>query len=935
MGRRGVTVHNYEGKAMGCINSVRRYASLSRAVALALGTSALTPALAQTVQFNLPEEDAVAAIPEFARQANLQIIAPADKLRGIRTHSVTGALDARTALSLLLQGTGITVASDDGHIISLRLADRASRTGAPAGADANGPRPAEGTGVVAGGTELEEVVVTATRRTENLQNVPIAITALTGTTLNQLNVQTLDDFVKFLPNVSTAGLGPGQSEVYMRGLSTTHQGNQVAGGTGAFPNVAVYLDDQSAQLPGRNLDIYAADLERIEILEGPQGTLYGAGAQAGAVRYITNKPKLDAVEAGANASYSTTAHGDPSSAVQAFLNVPVIADTLALRAVIYDDSRGGYIHNVPGTFVRSSSDAGIAYYFNGVVPPGSQTLSNANVVSRAFNPVTYKGIRASALYKFNDDWNLLLEQSYQNMEADGVFAYDPTLGDLNIQQYNPSWDKDRFEDTAWTINGRAGPLKLVYTGGYLVRNVDEVSDYTAYSRGPFAPYYQCNLTTPVCYSPSATWHNVERNAHQSHEIRVSTPDESRLRAIGGVFWEDYRIQTSQNFLYGSPQAGFSSFGPVPGVPAFDPNPRPAGTVFFTDLTRGYQQKAAFGELAFDLVPKSLVLTVGTRFYHFDNFDRGQSDSEYGCRNVSPCAPPNGIFDVFNFSRANSGHKSKANLSWKPADEVLIYATYSEGFRPGGFNQGAGVIPKTSPLYGIFTIPRFYDSDDLKNYELGWKTQWFGHRLQFNGALYDEEWSNVQLQIYDPALYGNAGFTVNGPHYRVRGIEGDVEFRVTAGLTVDSSFAWNRSQQVNEPSLNVGGGEVTLFPTRGVGSPLANAPPFQGNVRARYELPYDEYLWHVQAAAQHTDHSYADVITQGALQPPDYELAPYTTYDASVGVSKDAWEAEFYGQNLTDTRAQLFISSQSYVALTTVNRPRVLGVRFSYKFKGGH
>ena len=607
------------------------------------------------------------------------------------------------------------------------------------------------------GNELEEVVVTATRRSENLQSVPIAITALTSTALAELNVQTLDDFLKYLPNVTTAGVAPGQDEVYMRGLSTTHQGSQVVGGTGAFPNVAVYLDDQSVQLPGRNLDVYAADLARIEVLEGPQGTLYAAGAQAGAVRYITNKPKLDVDEGSVDASYSTTAHGDPSASGVAMLNVPVIPGTLALRAVIYNDSRGGYIHNVPATFTRSPTDIGIVNYFGGVVPPGSTSLSNADLVSRAFNPLTYKGIRVSGLYQMNDDWNLLVQQSYQSMEADGVFAYDPQLGDLNVQQYNPSKDLDKFEDTAWTVNGRIGALKLVYTGGYLVRNVDETADYTNYARGPFAAYYQCTMgANATCYSPSSIWHNIERNTHQSHEFRVSTPDDARVRAIGGIFWEDYRIQTSQNFLYADAQAGFPPLTPVPGVEVFDPSSRVAGTAFLSDITRGYEQKAAFGDVAFDLIPHSLTLTVGTRFFRFDNFDSGQSDSVYGCRNIDPCTPANGIFDLFNFSQANSGHKSKATLSWKPLEDVMVYATYSEGFRPGGFNQGVGLIPPTSPLYGKFSVPRFYNSDTLKNYEIGWKTQLFDHRLQFNGAIYDEEWSNVQLQLYDAVLYGNSG-----------------------------------------------------------------------------------------------------------------------------------------------------------------------------------
>src|ERR1700681_1911657 len=217
---------------------------------------------------------------------------------------------------------------------------------------------------------IQEITVTAQRRTENMQNVPITITALTAETLNQLNITTLNDYVKFLPNVTVANQGPGQGLIYMRGLATTEDGEQSSGATGSFPNVAVYLDEQSAQLPGRNLDVYAADIERIEVLEGPQGTLFGAGAQAGVIRYITNKPKLDKVEANVNAGYGYTSHGDPSTNVDATLNLPLIDNTLAVRAVIYNERRGGYIDNVPGTFTRKPTDLGIKspYYFSGVVP---------------------------------------------------------------------------------------------------------------------------------------------------------------------------------------------------------------------------------------------------------------------------------------------------------------------------------------------------------------------------------------------------------------------------------------------------------------------------------------------------------------------------------------------------------------------------------------
>src|SRR6202041_2622761 len=156
-----------------------------------------------------------------------------------------------------------------------------------------------------------------------------------------------------------ASNGPAQGNIYMRGLSTGGSGNQGVGAVGAFPNVAIYLDEQSGQVPGRNLDIYAADLARIEVLEGPQGTLFGSGAQAGVLRYITNKPKLDVTEGAANAGYSYTAHGDPNSNLDAMINVPLIEGTLAARAVIYTDNRGGYINNVPSTFSREGTDIGL------------------------------------------------------------------------------------------------------------------------------------------------------------------------------------------------------------------------------------------------------------------------------------------------------------------------------------------------------------------------------------------------------------------------------------------------------------------------------------------------------------------------------------------------------------------------------------------------
>jgi iron complex outermembrane recepter protein len=218
---------------------------------------------------------------------------------------------------------------------------------------------------------IEQITVTATLRNETVQTAPLTIQALSGTTLQDLNITTFDDLLKYTPNITFGNNGPGQGEIIMRGLSNGFRGNQSSGTIANFPNVAIYLDEQSMQFPGRNADIYLVDMDRIEVLEGPQGTLFGGGAEAGAIRYITNKPKLDRFEASGEGMYGITASGGPNSAVNAMVNIPVIAGKVAVRIVMYNERQGGYIDNVPSTFTRSNSDLG-NFYFN--IKPGVNGL---------------------------------------------------------------------------------------------------------------------------------------------------------------------------------------------------------------------------------------------------------------------------------------------------------------------------------------------------------------------------------------------------------------------------------------------------------------------------------------------------------------------------------------------------------------------------------
>jgi len=924
------------------------------------------------------------ALRTFARHTGLQLIYVSDATRGRVTQGSVAGTAPGDALTQLLAGTGLHFEFINERTVVIRFAASTPAVGAtpvslfssaavaptlPSEAgEQSGPGVIRQSAASAPVSEIPEIIVTAQRRTESVENVPITLQVLTAETLTQLNVATFDDFVKYLPNVTSGGFGPGQSDIYMRGLSFTQGGNGDGSAPTIFPNVAVYLDDQSGQLPGRNLDVYAADLERIEVLEGPQGTLFGAGAQAGVVRYITNKPKIDITEGNVNAGYGTTAHGDNSSNVDATINLPLIPETLAVRAVIYNDSRGGYISNIPGTFARASTDKVAVNYFGGAVPPNSGPINNDALVGNAINPVTYQGLRVSGLWKVDDDWNVLIAQSYQNMQANGVFweeqyeGLGKPLPDLSVQLYNPSYNKDKFEDTQLTITGRISQLRLTYAGAYLDRNVQTQVDYTNYSRGQYAGYYQCHYPgypfiggTPTpnspgyCYSPSSFFTERENATHQSHEVRLSTPDEWRLRALGGLFWENYTIHDDSNWYEGS-SPDFQPIVPPPGATANNPNVRPKGDVFFDDTTMGYTQRAAFGSVDYDLTPKTLTLTLGTRYFRMKTFEQGSSVGSFGCQIYGPTTgdvPPDPCTlpqaSGYNLNSVNpnltyTGFKSRANLTWHVTPDLMVYYTWSQGFRPGGFNRAQSIISPTSPVDGIYTPPLTYGPDNRTNNGVGWKTEWLDRHLQWNGAAYQENWNDVQVGIFDPGVFGNLLFNANGPNYRVRGVETSVLARVTSGLTVTASASWNRSEVVQTVSLvNPKTGQpieiVNPFGTEG--SPLAVSPPFQGNIRVRYEFPINEYQAFWQVAATHQGGSYATTdqlskTLQGASVA--FYDPGYSTYDAAVGIAKDAWTAEIYGANVSDTRGVPFSSYIEWVKMNTVIRPRTLGLKLSYKFK---
>lgn len=832
---------------------------------------------------------------------------------------------------------------------------------------------------------LQTVTVTSTKRVETAQSIPVAVNALGEQELEALGVSTFTDYLVQLPGVTAGGSGPGQNTIYIRGLASTTPNLTTAGVAGLAPNVAFYLDEQPLAQPGRNLDVYAADLERVEVLSGPQGTLFGASSQAGTVRLITNKPDFSGFDASLRASTSFTDGGDMSNSVEAMLNVPV-NDKLALRGVVYVDNQGGYIDNVGGTLTAEESarfrsagtvrDNGVpvsagreGFQSNADLSPVTfVAANNSSIVENNINDTTYAGFRLSGIYEFNQDWSLLVTHAQQQIESDGVFFADPELDDYDIVRFTDDTIEDEFTNTAWTLEGRLGMLEAVYTGAYTERTTDQTVDYTDYLFvGQYLPYYICDgsvsypgngpdgignsgdeVLSGTCQSPSLFVNSQTETTVQTHELRFNTPSENRLRATFGGFYSDLELAELNDFTYPGSELvigfnGVQGFGPnypltntaVTGVrgnaaPGYfsDPGPFPEGVIFRNDILRTDQQMGLFGEATFD-ISDQFAVTFGARWYDVEVDFEGSANSSFGNLGATEDAQGFGTNISAQFAADNTvgapdkaatdGVIVKVTGNYTPTEDLLFYATYSEGFRPGLLNRPGGAAGPNG-----FTVPFAVDTDEVKNYELGWKTELFDNSLRFNGSAFFVEIEGLQTTIFDPAIT-NLFFSDNAANAEITGLEGDFTWAPYAvdGLTIAGAFSL-LDTEVTE----------VLTPTNDVlvGSPLAFAPEYQGNLRARYEWDLDYTIdgsgltAHVMPQLVFSDDSVSDIIEINKV-----DVDGYATLGMTAGVTADNWSAELFATNLTNEYAELsnnFVFDRERV---TPMRPRTIGVRVGYDF----
>ena len=851
--------------------------------------------------------------------------------------------------------------------------------------------------------QLEEVVVTATKQEASLQDVAVAVSALTEESLNQRGITNFSDYLIELPNVTAGGAGPGQSTMYIRGVASTTPNLTTSGVAGLSPNVAMYLDEQPLSQPGRNLDVYIVDMNRVEVLAGPQGTLFGASSQAGVVRLITNKPDTTEFSGNIKAGTSWMKDGEMNYNVNGTINVP-ITDNFAIRASIYADQKGGYIDNVAGTSSVSESarfrsgstkrSNGTEVGFRGGFQAGAD-LSNVNfidadnsaLVEDDFNDTRYTGGRISALWNVNDDWSVRVGAMVQEIDSDGTFYAYPNLGDdYKIQRFEAENIKDEYTSLNWTVEGRLGALDVIYTGAFTERETDQRVDYSDYLFiGQYIPYYICDyyvsytsfapggVPTGNCYSPNLYTTNKVDSEFQTHELRFSTDQSARVRVTAGAFYSDMELTEQVDFSYPSNQlvdawgAGSGNgFGfapnsnyPYDGQGGYRPGegPYPADTIFRNDILRTDEQMGFFGEVSYDL-SDSLTITGGLRYYDYEVDLAGSANSSFynmsgsdynkfgtnindlydGDQSIrwtysgffpyeaSPVYTPNNLPDPSdpNYQRIvnsiyapdvaeDDGVIGKVTLAWAPNDDIMYYVTWSEGFRTGVLNRPGGAVQKDTG----YTVPFGVASDELTNLEVGWKLDMMDGTLRFNGALFLVDITDLQTTIFDTSIV-NLFFSDNAADADVKGVEGDITWLASDNLTIGGAFSLLDTEVTSNNTTST---DVI------VGSELAYAPNYQGNLWARYEWNIgDGWVGHFMPSVAFSDSSYSDIISINSMEIPSW-----TKVNLTAGITADRWMVEAFVDNLTDEQVITganYVNDRERLALAP---PTTAGIRVSMDF----
>ena len=801
-------------------------------------------------------------------------------------------------------------------------------------------------------TSLGEVIVTAQKRSENLQDVPISLESISNQSIEELNIQNFKTYTQYLPSVQTQQSmqsGGGYNLVYMRGVATGGDGQAIT----SMPSVGTYLDEQPITTIRGNLDVHLYDIARVEALAGPQGTLYGASSQAGTIRIITNIPDASGFSSGYSVEGNYVDGDEFGYVAEGFVNIPM-SDTAAIRLVGWAKHEPGWIDNVEATRI---------YPGNLADPDDDVTVNDAEFAEENYNTVDTVGARAALRIDLGDNWTVTPSLMYQKSEQEGSWGDDvndfipEAAGKNKVAHFRDEFYNDEWYQAGLTIEGSISNFDVVYSGNYLNREDDGSSDYSDYSyfydltwsTGPYAGTF-ANLfvdNNGVHLNRAHSYTADDYYTKTSHEVRISTPVDKRVRGLLGFFYQKQYHDFHEEF------GNVEGLADSMSMNFLEPDSqRFPGVVYLNSMDRTDYEEAVFGQIQFDITD-TLELSLGGRFFDVENkvhgffgfglgFNPGRvpGSSDADIQPTEPGEPPGGSGTFLPGGAAwsrngewrcpsqedrkdapcvnadrevtESDSVYRVNLGWKATDTSLLYATWSEGFRPGGINRNPAV-----PDY----VP-----DILTNYELGWKSRWADDRLQFNAAVFLEEWDNIQV-----AFQGLNGITQveNGPEAEIKGTEMQVDWLATDNLRLSLAGAYYDSELTSDYAPL---GELKAPE----GTPLPITAEFKGNVIARYMFPLGGFEAHVQGSLAYEGSRSSDLDIDDAAALGG-EIPSSTFVDLSFGIENDKYAIELFLANATDEDAPQFFDAECAPgvcggqAYGVVPRPRTFGIRFKQDF----
>lgn len=733
-------------------------------------------------------------------------------------------------------------------------------------------------------SKLEEVIVTAQKRNKSLQDTPLSIQAITAEQLENLGVQRFEDFVAFAPSVSFVSSGPGTQNMFMRGVSDGSNPNR--------PNTAtstLYLDEQPLTVGGTVVDLHSYDIDRYEVLNGPQGTYFGASSVSGTVRIITNKPELNKFSAGFDLTGASMHEGAERTTLEGFVNLP-LGEKTALRLTGWRDDDGGFIDNIQTTRA----------WLNGTVG------DNSEFATEDYNESEITGGRAAIRTELNEDWAATLSGFYQEADVLGAWDHDPNRrGDLQVSRFGPDTSEREFGQGALTVEGSTAIADIVLATAYFKQQVSTTSDYSDYVEysyyNAFVQQFACDdfyfYGNIGCNDPRMTFNNDYEDERWSTEIRATSNGASPLQWIAGIYYE--KNEGDSALFWDYPGVNHSGAPAEYYISLFGGTPLPREWFSTFDQTES-EQFAAFGEVSYRFTD-AFTGTLGLRVFddEFESAAGGWSSYFYEPKGTSE-----------RISDGTDGESWKVNFEYRLSDDVHTYFNYAEGFRAGGSNGATG---QNNPL-----VPETFAPDFLDSFEIGVKSTLADGRITLNGALFHMIWEDFQTSIFDLAVSPQVFFT-NAGDADITGAEIDLRANLTQQWYLDINASVIEAELTSDFPSPSG-----LVET---GTRLPYVPEVKFATSTRYEF---ELLEGNTGYAQ-VSYSYTGDTTNELSNVAETQDS-YGLLDARLGWQRKGYTLEFFGTNLTDERAEIFINRGFSDERITTNRPRTFGLRLIARFE---